>query len=117
MGHLVHYSRSKETIDKQKLDKFYEEWRRSTGDKRTKSAPLGIALNMNGEDLTLRQQIDLWMNGDLFHIANEKSQKMSDMYFKSFRAVSWLTFVSTLQHLAQLLFYFYKQFLANTTGS
>lgn len=66
MGTLVKYLRAQPETDIEKLDKFYKVWREQAGMRPTKMAPMGIALNMDGEDLTLRTQIDLWMNGEFF---------------------------------------------------
>ncbi len=111
MRALVNELREKPDVDIDKLNEFYDAWRRAVGDKKTKSAPHGVALNMDGKDLSLREQIDLWNNGELFHVGNEKTDKLSQMYFDSFRDMSWMIFVSTLQDLAKLLFYFDKNFL------
>lgn len=111
MGRLVKALRTREGIDAAKLDEFYRVWREQTGDRKSGYAPMGVALNMDGKDLTLKEQIDLWMNGKLFHADPDKADKLSRMYFSSFRDQSWMIFVNTLQRLANLLFYFDRQFL------
>lgn len=111
MGSLVRHLRGRSGIDQEKLEGFYEAWLCQTGEKPGKSAPMGIVLNMDDNDLTLKEQIDLWTNGNLFHIDATKAAKLERMHFSTFRNQSWMIFVGTLQNLASLLFYFDKQFL------
>lgn len=111
MGTLVSYLRQLPETDKDKLDKFYRSWREHAGLRPTKSSPMGYVLNMDGQDLTLAMQIDLWMNGELFHLDDKKTDKLERMMFSSFRDQSWMIFVSALQHLSGLLIYFDNNFL------
>lgn len=113
MGVLVKYLREQPDTDIEKLDEFYKIWREQAGLRPTKMAPMGIALNMDGEDLTLKMQIDLWMNGELFHLDDQKTDKLERMKFSSFRDQSWMVFVNALQRLSSLLFYFNRNFLSN----
>ncbi|MCA9335356.1 hypothetical protein KC967_00435 [Candidatus Saccharibacteria bacterium] len=111
MGTLVKYLREQPDTDIEKLDKFYRIWREYAGLRSSKTAAMGHALNMDGEDLTLKMQIDLWMNGELFHLDDQKIDKLERMTFSSFRDQSWMIFVNALQHLSGLLIYFDRNFL------
>lgn len=111
MGKLVRQLRAQEGIDTEKLDEFYRIWRIRTGDKSPGRAPIGIKLVLNDTDLTLKKQIDLWMNGELFHTDQEKAGLLAEMSFSSFRSTSWMIFVSTIQELAKLLIYFRNNFI------
>ena len=51
------------------------------------------------------------INGELFHIGNAKTDLLTEMSFSSFRATSWMIFVSTIQELAKLLIYFRNNFI------
>lgn len=117
MGKLVRQLRAQEGIDIEKLDKFYEIWRMRTGDKPPGHAPIGIKLVLNDEHLTLRKQIDLWMNGELFHTDVEKADLLAEMSFTSFKSTSWMIFVSTIQELAKLLIYFRNNFIRDNSKS
>jgi|GEM_PF-5752143 len=111
MSALVREVRIEPGADIVKLNEFYTVWKQKIGVKPARHAPYGIALNLNDHELKLSEQIDLWMNGELFHVDKEKADTLKEMHFSSFRDMSWMIFVSTLQDLAQLLFYFEKQFL------
>lgn len=113
MGALVKYLREQPEIDLEKLNKFYKIWRNYAGLRPSKTATMGYALNIDGEYLTLKKQIDLWMNGELFHLDDQKADMLERMAFSSFRDQSWLIFVNTLQHLCGLLIYFDRNFLSN----
>lgn len=117
IGKLVRQLRDQDGIDIEKLDKFYKVWRMRSGDKPSGRAPIGISLNLNGEDLTLKKQIDLWMNGELFHTDTEKASVLAEMSFSSFKSTSWMIFVSTIQELAKLLIYFRNNFISDSSKS
>jgi hypothetical protein len=113
MGALVRYLREQPETDLEKLNKFYKIWREHAGLRPSKTAAMGHALNMDGEDLTLKMQIDLWMNGELFHLDDQKTDKLERMTFSSFRDQSWVIFVNAIQHLGGLLLYFDHNFLGD----
>lgn len=97
--------------DKTKVADFREAWLKKTGDKKSKMAPCGIALVLNDEELTLKKQIDLWINGELFHHDIEKSEVLEMVNFGGTKEISYMIFVTTLQELTRALFYFEAEFI------
>ncbi len=97
--------------DKTEIAEFRNAWLLRTGDKKAASAPFGIALVLNNKELTLKKQIDLWMNGELFHHDIEKSGVLEMINFGGTKEISYMIFVTTLQDLARALFYFEAEFI------
>ena len=109
MKKFIEFLEVNRPADKVKLRKFYEAWEVRTGEKPSRLFP--VALKLNGEDLMLKRQIDLWMNGELFHTDLRKSEALGQMNVAPFRDIAWILFVSTLQDLSNLLIYFRDTFL------
>ena len=111
MGALIKEIRKDERLDREEVEKFYHVWLRTLGGKGNASGPFGWAIYINDVPLTLEKQIDLWMNGQLFHVDEKKYDELEGITFSDIRDKTWVNFVETLRKLTKLLLYFDKHFL------
>ncbi|MDB5163958.1 MAG: hypothetical protein JWS12_576 [Candidatus Saccharibacteria bacterium] len=92
------------TEDKQEdLRKLGRLWSRELGNKGNELG-LGIGLNLNGEPLTRKKLIHLWVNGDYMHLDDQASESLALMRGNPFIGMAELIFIAAMQNLAILLF-------------
>jgi hypothetical protein len=111
MGGIIKELHKIEHIDSNKLDVFYNTWLQCLGERKGGALPLGVALNIDGIELTVKQQIDLWVNGEIFHTDLDKVDTLSKMEVVHFKSIAWLNFIAIIQNLSGLLVFFKYNFL------
>ena len=111
MGALIKELRMDGRLDQAEVEKFYEVWRATIDEKGNSSGPFGWSIHIYDKPLTLKKQLDLWMNGDLFHADEAKYDELESIHFSDIRDKTWVNFVETLRKLTKLLLYFDEHFL------
>jgi hypothetical protein len=77
---------------------------------RKESSPVGgLRLNINGKDLLSEKNLQLWMNGEYFHLKAEVRNPLEEIKIAPFEQLSYFVFIDLLQRLSGILFWFDKQ--------
>lgn len=68
----------------------------------------GIRLKIDNSDLISEKNLDLWLNGEYFHLSEEKRQIIERFNTTPFGPLSHFVFIDLLQRLSGILFWFDK---------
>lgn len=64
---------------------------------------LGMKLSLNGKSITRRQLIELWMNGDIFHLDEQETARVAFIRDNPQLHIVEMMFIASLQDLTRLL--------------
>jgi hypothetical protein len=72
----------------------------------------GLRLKIDSEDLLSEKNLNLWINGEYFHLDEEKKMFLEKIQGTPFELVSKFVFIDLLQRLSGVLFWFDKEVIS-----
>jgi hypothetical protein len=68
----------------------------------------GLRLQIDGKKLLSKENLDMWLNADFFHLDDEKLGLLESISNNPMGQLSYFFFIDLLQRLSELLFWFDK---------
>lgn len=75
-------------------------------DRKENSPTRGMSLQIDGKTLLSNKNLDLWLNANFFHTDEKKQELLTYINNNPLGQISYFLFISLVQDLTQLLFWF-----------
>ncbi|MDD4938127.1 MAG: hypothetical protein PHX34_03925 [Candidatus Shapirobacteria bacterium] len=75
-------------------------------DRKDNSPTRGMSLQIDGKTLLSNKNLDLWLNANFFHTDEKKQELLTYINNNPLGQISYFLFISLVQDLTQLLFWF-----------
>jgi hypothetical protein len=75
-------------------------------DRKDNSPTRGMSLQIDGKTLLSNKNLDLWLNANFFHTDEKKQELLTYINNNQLGQISYFLFISLVQDLTQLLFWF-----------